>query len=237
MRLQKYLAQAGIGSRRTCEGYIAQGRVKVNGITVTEQGTQVQEGDQVFFDDKPILNNEQIVYYVLNKPLGYITSVSDEKGRPTVVDLLKSVGERIYPVGRLDYNTTGLLIMTNDGQLTYSLTHPKHDVPKTYIAKVKGHVTSKSIQKLRQGVRIEDYLTAPAQVEIVGAGGTTTTLSITIHEGRNRQVRKMCEAIGHGVLSLRRVAIGELTLANLQVGEYRELTTQEVNYLKKLGGQ
>ncbi len=236
MRLQKYLAQAGIGSRRKCESYIQEGRVALNGVVTTELGTKVASGDKVTFDGKQVEVAEPTVYYLLNKPVGYVTTVSDEKDRPTVMDLLKGVEARVFPVGRLDYNTSGLLLMTNDGALTYALTHPKHDVSKTYEAKVKGHVNSKSVQKLCQGVRIENYLTAPAKVSIVASGGTTTTLHISIHEGRNRQVRKMCEAIGHDILKLQRIGMGELGLEGLQEGNYRKLTEKEVNYLRTIGG-
>ena len=236
MRLQKYLAQAGVDSRRKCEIYIQEGRVTVNGKVVTELGLKVEKDDEVYFDNKKVELVQKVVYYILNKPVGYITSVSDEKNRPTVMDLIKDKKERVFPVGRLDYNTSGLLLMTNDGDLTYALTHPKHDVPKTYIAKVKGHVNVKSIEKLCQGVMIDDYLTAPAIVKRVSGGGTTTTLSITIHEGKNRQVRKMCEAVGHSVLQLKRVAIGELGIEDLKLGEYRELTSKEIQYLKEIGG-
>ncbi|MGL5675748.1 MAG: pseudouridine synthase [Cellulosilyticaceae bacterium] len=236
MRLQKYLAQAGVDSRRKCEEHILAGRVQINGQVVTELGVKVEAGDQVTFDNKPVQVKEKEVYYLLNKPVGYITSVADEKNRPTVMDLLEKVDQRVFPVGRLDYNTSGLLLMTNDGALTYALTHPKHDVPKTYTAKVKGHVTGSSIAKLTQGVIIDNYLTAPAVVKQESGGGTTTTLSITIHEGKNRQVRKMCEAVGHSVLKLQRVAIGKLTIGNLEPGTYRPLTQDEVRYLKQIGG-
>lgn len=235
MRLQKYLAGCGVGSRRKCEAYIEEGRVKVNGMVVTEQGIQVEEGDQVEFDDKPITMEEKLVYYILNKPVGYITSVSDEKDRATVLDLLKDVPYRVFPVGRLDYNTTGLLLLTNDGELTYSLTHPKHHVDKTYVVKVKGVVRPAAIQKLQQGVVFDGYLTAPAKAKIIRQTGATTTISLTIHEGRNRQVRKMCSAIGYEVLRLNRESIGKLTLGNLEVGAYRALTKQEIEYLKGLG--
>lgn len=236
MRLQKYLAQAGVDSRRKCEEHILAGRIKINDAVVTELGVKVAEGDKVYFDNQLVGCEEQTVYYLLNKPVGYITTVTDEKNRPTVMDLIKNVKERVFPVGRLDYNTSGLLIMTNDGALTYALTHPKHDVPKTYVAKVKGHVNATSIAKLTQGVRIDNYLTAPAKVNRLNGGGTTTTLSITIHEGKNRQVRKMCEAVGHNVLQLKRVAIGDLGVGELPLGAYRALTKEEIIYLKEIGG-
>lgn len=236
MRLQKYLASAGIGSRRKCETYIVENRVKVNGKIVSELGTTVTENDEIVFDNKCVKQQEEFVYYMLYKPIGYITSASDEKDRATVTQLIKDEKHRVFPVGRLDYNTSGLLILTNDGNLTYALTHPKHNVDKTYAVKVKGVVTEKTIKKLEQGVAIEAYITAPAKVKVVSATPATSKLSITIHEGKNRQVRKMCEAVGHDILKLERVALGELTLGKLKVGEYRLLTPTEITYLKKLGG-
>ncbi|MEF9958495.1 MAG: pseudouridine synthase [Niameybacter sp.] len=235
MRLQKYLAQCGVGSRRKCEQYIEEGKVKVNGQVVTEQGMQVEDDDEVLFENQPVKMQEQLVYYLLNKPTGYITSVSDEKDRPTVLDLVKNIPYRIFPVGRLDYNTTGLLLLTNDGALTYALTHPKHHVDKTYVVKVKGDVRNATLQKLQQGVVIDGYLTAPAKVKIMRQNGATTTFSLTIHEGRNRQVRKMCAAVGYDVLRLTRVSMGDLTLGDLEVGQYRPLSREEINYLKGLG--
>lgn len=235
MRLQKYLAGCGVGSRRKCEVYIEEGRIKVNGAVVTEQGIQVEEDDVVLFDNKPVTMEERMVYYLLNKPVGYITSAADEKDRATVLDLVKDVPYRIFPVGRLDYNTTGLLLLTNDGELTYSLTHPKHHVDKTYVVKVKGVVRPAALQKLQQGVVIDGYLTAPAKVKVLRQTPATTTISLTIHEGRNRQVRKMCSAIGYDVLRLTRESIGKLTLGNLELGAYRALTREEIDYLKGLG--
>ncbi|MEG1637114.1 MAG: pseudouridine synthase [Cellulosilyticaceae bacterium] len=235
MRLQKYLAQAGVASRRKSEEYILQGRVKVNGEVVKELGTIVKEGDNVAFDNKPIKAEENIQYYMLNKPTGYITSASDEKDRETVLDLMAEVHERIFPVGRLDYNTSGLLILTNDGELTYKLTHPKHHVDKTYVAKVRGDVRIEDVKRLEKGVEIDDYTTAPAKVKVIKRMGNSTTLSITIHEGRNRQVRKMCSAIGYDVFHLRRVSIGKLEIGDLQVGKWRKLKLAEITYLKGLG--
>ncbi|MGL4736809.1 MAG: pseudouridine synthase [Cellulosilyticaceae bacterium] len=235
LRLQKFLAHAGIASRRKCEEYILEGKVKVNGEVIRTLGTVVMPGDEVWFENRRVAVEEELVYYLLNKPIGYITSVQDENNRATVVELLRDVKERIFPVGRLDYNTSGLLIMTNDGALTYSLTHPKHIVNKTYTAKVRGHVSEQSIKKLCDGVVIDGRMTAPALVTIIKEGATNTTLSITIHEGRNRQVRKMCMAVGHDVINLKRTAIGRLRLGELQVGEYRALTKDEIHYLKRLG--
>ncbi|MGL6174285.1 MAG: pseudouridine synthase [Cellulosilyticaceae bacterium] len=235
MRLQKYLAQAGVASRRKSEEYILAGRVRINGVVIKELGTAVQEGDEITFDNKKVNVEESIGYYMLNKPTGYITSVSDEKNRKTVLDLMQEVNERIFPVGRLDYNTSGLLLLTNDGELTYKLTHPKHHVNKTYIVKVKGFVKMDAINRLRQGVKIDEYITSPAEVEIIKKTDGKTILSVTIHEGRNRQVRKMCSAIGHEVITLKRIALGELSIGELPVGAWRKLTTEEVDYLKGLG--
>lgn len=236
MRLQKYLANSGVASRRKCEEYITQGRITVNGIVVTELGTKVNEEDTVTFDHKTVKPEEQYIYYILNKPVGYVTTAKDEKDRPIVLDLLEDIETRIFPVGRLDYNTSGLLILTNDGELTYALTHPKHDVNKTYHVKVKGRVDEQALIELRTGVVIDDKKTAPAIAKAVTFNATTTVLSITIHEGRNRQIRKMCDAVGYEVLKLERVAIGEITLKGLPIGEYRKLTKDEISYLKKIGG-
>ncbi len=232
MRLQKYLATAGIGSRRVCEQYILEGRVKINGETVNELGRKVEDNDKVIFDNKLIKLKNNYVYYLLNKPTGYVTTVKDEKQRPTVMDLIKDTENRVFPVGRLDYNTSGLLILTNDGQLTYELTHPKHNIDKTYQVKVKGKVTSKDLTRLAQGVYIDDKKTAPAKVQLIKENQVSTVLNITIHEGRNRQIRKMCEAVNHEVLELKRIAIGTIKLENLKIGDYRELTKEELKYLK-----
>ena len=236
MRLQKYLAKAGIASRRKCEEYILEGKVSVNGKTINTLGSQVEEGDLVCFDGKKVQLEEEKVYYLLNKPEGYITSVKDEKNRPVVTQLIKEENYRIFPVGRLDYNTSGLLLLTNDGELTHKLTHPRHEIRKTYIAKVQGLVTEKALKRLREGIKIEDYKTAPALVKKIKEGKTTTTLSITIHEGKNRQVRKMCQAVGHKVLKLKRISIGEIHLKDLEKGKYRKLSFEELNYLNKIAG-
>jgi 23S rRNA pseudouridine2605 synthase len=236
MRLQKYLAGCGVASRRTCEEYILQGKVMVNGTVIRELGTKVTEEDVIVYDNQIISLEKTYAYYVLNKPVGYITTVKDEKNRPTVLDIMEEIEERIFPVGRLDYNTSGLIILTNDGALTYALTHPKHQVDKTYHVKVKGRVDNVSIEKLQTGVVIDGRKTAPALVKVLEKREAATKLSITIHEGRNRQIRKMCEAIGHNVIKLTRDSIGEITLEGLPLGKYRELTKKEVAYLKKVGG-
>ncbi|OON99778.1 MAG: pseudouridine synthase [Epulopiscium sp. Nele67-Bin004] len=236
MRLQKYLADAGVASRRKCEVLITEGRIKINGEVVTELGTQVADGDEVMFDDNIVTKVEKKVYYMLNKPEGYITSVTDDRGRQTVLDLLPQNGVRVFPVGRLDYNTSGMLLLTNDGDFTYKLTHPKHTVPKTYVATVKKMVAHEVLSQLRNGVDIDGYVTAPAKVDILYIENNMTTLQITIHEGKNRQIRKMCEAVGHTVVKLKRVAIGNIALNDLTQGSFRQLTPDEIKHFESLGG-
>ena len=235
VRLQKFLADTGIASRRKAEEYILQGKVKVNGQVVTNLGTKINpDKDVILYNEKKVEIKEKKVYLLLNKPENYVTTVNDQFNRPTVIDLLHSVKERVYPVGRLDYNTSGLLLLTNDGELTYKITHPKHHIDKVYLATVKGVPGEASLNKLRRGVVIDDYKTAPAKVKMIRTSSNSATLQITIHEGRNRQVRKMCEAIGHPVISLKRIAIGEILLGDLPVGKFRSLTQKEIDYLKNL---
>ncbi|MBE3592574.1 MAG: rRNA pseudouridine synthase [Thermoanaerobacter sp.] len=233
-RLQKYLAECGIASRRKCEEYILQGRVKVNGKVVKELGVKINpDVDIIEFDDKIVRREKKKVYIMLNKPTGYITSVKDQFGRPTVMDLVK-VKERIYPVGRLDYDTSGLMLFTNDGEIANILMHPRHEIVKTYIAKIKGIPTQEELERFRNGLLIGDYLTSKAEIEILAVKNGTSVVEIKIHEGKNRQVRKMCEAIGHPVISLTRTKIGELSLEGLKPGEWRYLTQKEIDYLKSL---
>ena len=238
VRLQKYLADAGVASRRKAEELIAQGKVKVNGQVVTEMGCKIDpKKDEVTYLDKKIDTKEtKMVYIMLNKPVGYVTTAKEQFGRPAVVDLVKGVNARIFPVGRLDYDTSGLLLLTNDGDLTYRLTHPKHDVDKTYIAKLYGIPDEGALQKFRRGVTIDGVKTKPAKIQIIekDKDGRYCVAEIIIHEGRNRQVRKMCEAIKHPVMQLQRVATGDLKLGDLAKGKYRHLTEKEVKYLKKL---
>lgn len=233
-RLQKVMAHAGVASRRKSEEIIAEGRVKVNGQTVTEMGTKVNPERDVIEVDGEIISKEKRIYILLNKPEGYITSVDDPRGRKTVLDLVDDVEQRIYPVGRLDYDTSGLLLLTNDGQLTYILTHPSHEIDKTYLTEVEGRITNKESDKLKNGVKLEDGITAPAKLEIHKRDEKHTSFSLTIHEGRNRQVRRMCDAVGHPVINLKRTSLGPLTLDGLNKGDYRYLTDQEVKYLKNL---
>jgi len=234
-RLQKYLATHGIASRRAAEQMIAEGRVKVNGYVVQEMGYKMTPGkDRVSVDDTPVEQKQEMRYILLHKPAGYICSVADEKGRRTVLDLLPEVSERIYPVGRLDYDTAGLLLLTNDGALTHHLLHPSHQVDKTYLAEVEGHPDKTAIQRLRNGVRLSDGRTAPAKVYVVRSKEESTLVEITIHEGRNRQVRRMMDAVGHPVLHLKRTRLAFLDVKDVPMGTWRELTLDEVKRLKKL---
>lgn len=233
-RLQKYLAECGIASRRKCEQYILSGRVKVNGNVVKELGIKIDpKADIVEFDGKIIKRKIKCIYIMMNKPTGYITSVKDQFSRPTVLDLI-NIKERIYPVGRLDYNTSGLLILTNDGELAYTLTHPKHEIVKTYIAEIKGIPDEKEIVRFKNGLKIDDYVTSKADIKIIHKKFSTSIVEIKIHEGRNRQVRKMCDAIGHPVITLKRTKIGNLSLDGLKVGHWRYLNKKEIEYLKNL---
>ncbi len=232
MRINKYIAQAGYASRRVADELILAGKVRVNGAVLSAPGYDVQEGDRVEVDGRLISGREKLVYYVLNKPAGYITTTSDEQGRPTVLSLMEDVSVRVFPVGRLDYNTSGLLIMTNDGQLAQHIAHPSGQVWKTYLALVAGTVSPDEAVRMRRGVEIDGYTTKPARVDILEARAGLTQLRIQICEGRNRQVRKMCEAVGHRVLELQRTAIGSVQLGHIKEGRYRRLSPAEVEYLK-----
>ena len=229
-RLQKYLAECGVASRRKCEEYIVQGLVKVNGNTVTELGTKIVPGkDTVEMNGKKI-TKEQKIYILLNKPVGYVTTVTDDRERKTVMDLLEGVNEKVVPVGRLDMFTSGLLLLSNDGDFIYKVTHPKHETTKTYIVKTRGVPSEGDLEKWRHGVKIEDYVTSPAKVELLLKDNTNdiARIWIQIHEGRNRQVRKMCEAIGLSVIALKREGVGNLTCEGVEKGKWRYLTEEEV---------
>lgn len=229
-RLQKYLAECGVASRRKCEEIILEGKVSVNGKIVTELGTKIIPGkDKIELNGKEVVS-EKKVYILLNKPVGYVTTVSDEKERPTVMELLDGVEEKVVPVGRLDMFTSGLLLLSNDGEFIYKVTHPKHETTKTYIVKTRGVPTEKDLEKLRIGVKIEDYTTSPAKVELLLKDNTNdiSRIWIQIHEGRNRQVRKMCEAIGLSVIALKREGVGDLTCEGVERGKWRYLTDEEV---------
>lgn len=231
IRLQKYIAECGVASRRKAEELILEGSVKVNGSVVSEMGIKVSESDLVEVNGEVIKPENNKVYILLNKPSGYVTTAKDQFGRPTVLDLLEGVQERVFPVGRLDYETTGLLILTNDGDFTHKMTHPKHEIEKTYLAIIAGTPTEEEIVRFERGLKIEDYTTAPAKLKIITAKERACEVEVTIHEGKNRQVRKMCEAIGHPVLSLKRISLGLLSLGNLAEGDWRELTQKEVKML------
>lgn len=234
-RLQKYLANCGVASRRKCEEYIKQGKIKVNGEIVTELGTKINpEKDIIEFENKRIKQNSKHIYILLNKPIGYVTTADDQFGRDTVLDLVK-VRERIVPVGRLDMYTSGALILTNDGDFVYKVTHPKHEIEKTYTVTVKGIVQNSEVEQLRQGVKIEEYTTKPAKVKILKTDTEKdiSRLEITIHEGKNRQVRKMCEAVGRKVLALHRSKIGNIGVKDLELGKWRYLNSKEVEQLTK----
>ena len=232
VRLQKYLAMANVASRRAAEEYIVQGRVKVNGNVCDVLGTTVSMTDKVEFDGKIVKIEEKKVYIAMNKPSGYVTTASDERGRDTVIDLVKNdISERVFPVGRLDYNTEGLLILTNDGDFTYKVTHPKHKVAKVYLAEVVGVPDRKALNELANGVLIDGKMTSRAKVDTVAINKNSSTLEITIFEGRNRQVRKMCEAVGHRVVHLKRTAIGNVKLSHLPLGKWRHLTDREIKDL------
>ncbi len=235
VRLQKYIAMCGTASRRKAEELIADGKVKVNGETVREMGVKVEIGaDKVTVSGKEIKTASKKYYIMLNKPEGYVSTVNDQFDRPTVIDLIDSeIKTRIFPVGRLDYDTSGLIILTNDGDFTYRVTHPKFEMEKTYIAYVKGGLTISGINRLRRGVKVEDYTTSPAEVEILDSKDGVTKVKITIHEGKNRQVRKMFEAVGCKVHALERISIGKVELGNLPLGRWRYLTSHEVNYLTR----
>lgn len=234
MRLQKYIAEAQIASRRKAEEMILGGRVSVNGKIITELGTKVEsDSDVVMVDGKEIHICEKMVYIMLNKPEGCVTTVKDQFNRKSVMDYVSDVRERIYPVGRLDYDTSGLLILTNDGEMTYRLTHPKHNVDKTYIAHVDRKPDERDMEKFRKGIVIDGRKTAEAEIKIIKEG-KQTVLEIKIREGRNRQVRKMCAAINCNVIKLKRIATGKLELGNLEKGKYRYLDEKEIMYLKSL---
>ena len=234
MRINKYIASAGVCSRRKADELIANGNVKINGLIVKEMGCQVEDGDVVEVNGSVINTKHNDVYVAVNKPLGYITSMDDDRDRATVAELVADIPERLFPVGRLDYNTTGLLIMTNDGQLTYTLTHPKHEVYKTYVAKVAGVISDARLAKLRKGVDIGGFVTSPAKVRLIKQMPRYAIVEIKIREGKNRQVRKMFAAVGNKVQELQRTEIGDIKLGRLMEGHYRKLTKQEIDYLKSL---
>ena len=232
-RLQKYLAECGIASRRKCEEYILQGKVQVNGKTITELGVKVNpEKDKITFEGKNVKQEERKVYILLNKPIGYVTTSDEQFGRDKVLDLVK-VRERVVPVGRLDMYTSGALILTNDGDFVYKVTHPKHEITKTYTVTVKGIIKNEEVEQLRKGVKIDDYTTRQAKVKILKTDEEKyiSRLEITIHEGKNRQVRRMCESVGRRVIALHRSKIGNIGVKDIELGKWRYLKDFEVKTL------
>ncbi len=236
IRLQKYLAMAGIASRRKAEELIRIGKIKVNGIKITELGTKVNvDKDIVEYDGKIVkIKRDENVYILLNKPIGYVTTVKDQFGRDSVMNLIK-INKRIVPVGRLDMYTSGALILTNDGDFVYQVTHPKHEIDKVYNVTIKGIISKEAIDKLALGVEIDDYITKPAKVKIlkIEEEKNQSRVQITIHEGRNRQVRKMCEVVGYKVLALHRSKIGNISVKDIPLGKWRLLTNKEIEELLK----
>lgn len=233
MRINKFLAQSGVASRRDCDHLIEEGNVIINGRKASV-GMEISDGDEVFVNgNKVVLKKNE--YYILNKPKGYICSVSDEKGRKTVLDLMPQGVGRIYPVGRLDYDSEGLLILTTDGELAQKLMHPSNEVPKTYLVKIEGTITEAGLNPIRSGIEIEGgYVTKKCKAHIVETNREFTKIHVTITEGKNREIRKMFAAIGRDIMLLKRIKIGELTLRGLDRGAYRKLTRQEVAYLMNL---
>jgi len=227
LRLQKVLAQHGLASRRGAEHLIVAGRVTVNG-QVASLGTKVAEGDKVVVDGQPLSLPEKLTYLMLNKPRGYVTTRQDQHAKLTVMDLLTDIKVRVFPVGRLDKDTEGLLLFTNDGELTHRLLHPSSHIAKTYLVEVMGHLSSTAVVALKSGVLLDDGITSPALLEELTAKATTSSFLLTIFEGRKRQIRRMCSVVGHEVVFLQRLAIGPLTLGSLAIGSYRFLSGEEV---------
>jgi pseudouridine synthase len=237
-RLQKIIANAGVASRRSAERLIEQGRVRVDGRVVTTLGIQVDPHTSVIeVDGKRVTVDVARVCILLNKPRGCVTTRRDPQSRPTVMDWLPREYQHLHPVGRLDFDTEGLLLLTNDGELTNALTHPRHEVRKTYRARVRGRISRDALKRLERGVVLDDGLTAPARVKTISQNERVSVIEIEVHEGRKRQVRRMCEFVGHPVLALQRVRIGDLTLGQLKPGEYRRLTEAEMGKLRKWGNE
>ncbi len=232
MRLQKYLASCGVASRRAAEEIIAAGRVSVDGQVVTAMGAQVEEGQQVCVDGQEVRPEAQKYYVMYHKPAGEVTTVSDPEGRATVMDRFADFPARLYPVGRLDYDSEGLLLLTNDGDLTKRMLHPSCEVDKVYLARVSHQVTEAEARRLEKGVMVDGQRTSPAKVKLLDTKPLYTDMLITIHEGRNRQVRKMVEQVGHQVVLLRRIRFGPLKLGELPRGMWRELTQEEMLALR-----
>lgn len=237
-RLQKYMARCGVASRRKCEEIILSGKVTVNNIVITELGFKVNpEVDIVTYNDHVITPEEKKVYIMLNKPEGYITSVKDEKGRKTILDIVK-VNERIYPIGRLDYDSSGLILLTNDGDIYNKIIHPRVKIEKKYIVLCKGEFTKDELHRFENGVDIGGYVTAKSKIQLLdiekNKNSVNSLVEIKIHEGKNRQIRRMCSVLGHDVISLKRVSIGKINLGYLKEGEWRELREDELKYINSL---
>jgi 23S rRNA pseudouridine2605 synthase len=231
-RLQKIISAAGITSRRASEALILNGQVAVNGVVITELGSKADpDKDTISVDGKPLKINAQRLYILLNKPPGYITALKDSQDRPLVTDLLKDVPDRVYPVGRLDYNTEGLLLLTNDGEWANRLMHPSNEIEKEYHVRVRGKVIDQQLKRMAEGVELDDGMTAPAVVSLVKSGEQNDWISVAIHEGRNRQVRRMCEAVSLSVVRLKRIRYGSLMLGTLRAGQFRYLSDSEVREL------
>ena len=233
MRINKYLAECGVASRRGCDKLIEEGRVTVNGKTAA-LGDDIAGSEEICVDGVPVSHGEKHSYYLLNKPKGYVCTVRDDKGRKTVMELLPPDAGRVFPVGRLDYDTEGMLLLTDDGDLTFRLTHPKNEVPKTYLVKIEKGITDAELNRLRAGVEIDGVLTGKSKVKVIETDKAFTKLQVTITEGRNRQVRKMFEAVGKQVVFLKRIKIGEMRLGSLPRGKVRKLTAEEIFYLKNI---
>lgn len=234
MRINKYIANAGIASRRKADELIKAGKVKVNGKVMSQPGSDVADSDEVLVEGKPVQSTENKVYYAMNKPLGVITSVNDDRGRMTVVDIMSDVEERVFPVGRLDYNTSGLLLLTNDGDFANRIMHPGRRVDKTYRVRVAGNISKMKISVLRAGVRLGKFKTSPARVDVITWNRHSMILEVTIHEGKNRQIRRMFEAVGYPVQELERISIGNMKLGHLKPGQYRKLSRRELEYFSNL---
>ena len=235
IRLNKYLADSGVCSRRSADEFIAKGKVRVNGIVVSELGSKVDtDNDRVEAAGKVLKPVSKKVYIMLNKPIGIVCTAKDEFNRATVLDLVKEIKTRLFYVGRLDVDTSGLVLLTNDGDLANCISHPSSLVEKEYIARIKGKITSNAIKAFQNGIDIGDYVTAPANISVIREFENSCEVRILIHEGKNRQIRKMCEEIGHPVISLIRTAIGQIKLGKLAEGGFRHLKQEEINYLKQL---
>jgi 23S rRNA pseudouridine2605 synthase len=236
VRLQKFLSECGVASRRASEQLIADGRVQVNGEVATLGRSVEPETDTITLDGRELRQEQRLTYVLLNKPRGTVTTAKDTHGRKTVLDCLEGVKERVFPVGRLDMDTEGVLVLTNDGDLAHRLMHPSHGIEKVYVATVAGEIGEEALAKLASGVMLEDGMTAPAKVKLIRGERHSSRVQLTLHEGKKREVKRMCEAVGHPVLALKRIAFANLMGGHLRPGEWRYLTQQEVRLLKRMAG-